>query len=275
MSKIWRKGFIYFGVIVVLFIAIAPFYWIFVSSIQSAVNIRQGEISPLPFNFTMENYVPLFTGYGVRIYEYILNTVVVAGATALLSILVATLGAYGLSRYNFYGRETLSKLLLFIYVFPIILIVFPVNDMLAKFRLSNARLGLILAHTALISPFCTWLLRSFFDSVPKSLEEAATLDSCNKFQSFIRIVFPLAAPRIAAAGIYALITSWGEYPFALIIISSAAKKTATLGIARYVGTDVDWQYVIAGTALVVLPSFVIFLPLAKYFLKGFLEGAIK
>ena len=140
----------------------------------------------------------------------------------------------------------------------------------------DTHLAIILIHTTLAAPFCTWLLRSFFDSVPYELEEAAEIDGCGKFQAFFRICFPISAPGILTAGIYAMISSWGEYLFVLILINSGTKKTVPLALAAYMShVDIQWGRLLAGSALNVLPILIIFLPLTKYFLKGFMEGALK
>jgi len=269
---------LYLAVIVLLFVNLFPFYWVSISSLQPNLEILTGKTRLIPTKITLVNYANLlFETAGVTAFRhYILNSLKVSIAVALLSTLIASMGAYGLSRYQFYGSEVIGKMLLFIYVFPTILIIIPAYSLMAKFRLVDTHLALILIHTTLAAPFCAWLLRSFFDSIPGELEEAAALDGCNRWQSFLHIIAPIAAPGILTAGIYAMVTSWGEYIFVLVMINSGAKKTVPLALAAYMShVDIQWGRLLAGSALNVIPILLIFLPLAKYFLRGFLEGALK
>jgi len=264
--------------IIILLIDLFPFYWVFVSSLQPNIDILTGKTKLFPKKVTLKNYADLLleTAGVTAFRHYILNSLKVSFVVALFSTVISILGAYGLSRYQFYGREFIGRMLLFIYVFPTILIIIPVYEIMSKFHLVDTHLSLILIHTTIAAPFCTWLLRSFFDSVPYELEEAAAIDGCGKFQAFFRITLPLSAPGIFTAGIYAMITSWGEYIFVLIMINSGTKKTVPLALAAYMShVDIQWGRLLAGSALNVIPILMIFLPLTKYFLKGFLEGALK
>lgn len=264
--------------IIILLIDLFPFYWVFVSSLQPNIDILTGKTKLFPKKVTLKNYADLLleTAGVTAFRHYILNSLKVSFGVALFSTVISILGAYGLSRYQFYGREFIGRMLLFIYVFPTILIIIPVYEIMSKLHLVDTHLSLILIHTTIAAPFCTWLLRSFFDSVPYELEEAAAIDGCGKFQAFFRITLPLSAPGIFTAGIYAMITSWGEYIFVLIMINSGTKKTVPLALAAYMShVDIQWGRLLAGSALNVIPILMIFLPLTKYFLKGFLEGALK
>lgn len=264
--------------IVILLIDLFPFYWVFISSLQPNIDILTGKTKLFPKKVTLKNYADLLleTAGVTAFRHYILNSLKVSFVVALFSTVISILGAYGLSRYQFYGREFIGRMLLFIYVFPTILIIIPVYEIMSKLHLVDTHLSLILIHTTIAAPFCTWLLRSFFDSVPYELEEAAAIDGCGKFQAFFRITLPLSAPGIFTAGIYAMITSWGEYIFVLIMINSGTKKTVPLALAAYMShVDIQWGRLLAGSALNVIPILMIFLPLTKYFLKGFLEGALK
>jgi ABC-type glycerol-3-phosphate transport system permease component len=266
------------AVVLILFIDLLPFYWVFISSLQPNIEILTGRTKLLPDRITLRNYADLLleTAGVTAFRHYIFNSLKISLVVAVLSTGIAILGAYGLSHYQFYGREFVGRMLLFIYVFPTILIITPVFGIMAKFKLVDTHLALILIHTTLAAPFCTWLLRSFFDSVPLELEEAATIDGCNKFQAFLRIALPLSAPGILTAGIFAMITSWGEYIFVLIMINSGSKKTVPLALAAYMShVDIQWGRLLAGSALNVLPILLIFLPLTRFFLKGFMEGALK
>jgi multiple sugar transport system permease protein len=277
-SKSIKRILIYAAVCIFLFVCVFPFAWVLTGSFHNLSQIMKGQVHWIPREPTLENYIPLFfSKMGIKNFPiYILNSLIIGCATAVLSSIVAALGGYGLSRYDFYGKDALSRMMLFIYVFPVVLLALPINDTMAWMRLVNSRLGIILIHTALAAPFCTWLLRSFFDSIPKEIEESAAVDGANKIQALMRIVLPLAAPGVLVAAVYSLVSSWGEYMFASILISSDSLKTLPLGIAMYTSEQyIEWGQMLGGTVLTFLPLLLIFMPLSKRFLQGFIEGALK
>lgn len=263
---------------VILILDLFPFYWVLVSSLQPNLEILMGKTKLFPTAITFENYANLLleTSGVTAFRHYILNSLKISLLSAALSTLIALLGAYGLSRYDFYGKESIARILLFVYVFPTILVIIPVYGIMAKLKIIDTHFALVLVNTTMAAPFCTWLLRSFFDSVPYELEESAMIDGCNKFQAFSKIALPISAPGVLTAGIYSLIYSWGEYIFGLILINSGTKKTVPLALAAYMShVDIQWGRLLAGSALNVLPILIIFLPLTRNFLKGFMEGALK
>lgn len=278
IHKYLRRFLLYFAVLVFLFVCLAPFVWVFVASFQPSQQILRGQVSLVPNPFTLKNYIPLFAlDLGIKnFHRYILNSLLVGFGTAFITSIISSLGAYGLSRYEFPGKNILSRMMLFIYVFPVILVSLPVNEIMAEVNLVDSYLGLIIIHTALAAPFCTWLLRSFFDSIPESLEESASVDGAGRLQSLVYIILPLAAPGVVTAGVYALVSSWGEYMFVSILISSDSLKTLPLGIAMYTSEQyIEWGQLLAGTVLTFLPLFLLFMPLSRLFLKGFMQGALK
>ena len=265
-------------VILVLLFFLYPYMWVITASLQSDSTIFNGNVKFIPDEASLENYIPLFTSeYGINFFfKYLLNSIYVGLPTAILSTIIAAMSAYSLSRYPIPGKEIFAKLLLLIYVFPTVLMILPVEGIMAHFKLINTKLSLIIIHTALAVPFCTWLLRSFFEAVPKDIEEAAIVDGCGKFRTFISIILPLTAPGVVTVFIYSLVSSWGEYLFASILIRSNELKTLPLGLAMYT-TDqyIEWGKLLAGTVVIFVPLLIIFIPLSRYFIKGFLEGAIK
>ena len=273
-----RRAGLYAGVSAFLAVALLPFLWVLVSSLHPTADLLRAKIHFIPTNPTLSHYLTLFRAqYGVKVFSrYILNSLKVGSSVAALTIFVASLGAYGLSRYHLKGGETLGRLMLFVYIFPVSLVLLPVYELLAKAKLVDSHLGLILVHMALTTPFCTWLLRSFFAAIPRELEEAAAVDGATRLQIFYRILLPLAAPGLLTSGVYALVISWGEYTFAANLLSSGAKWTVPLGLATYMTEQaIEWGQLLAGTVLTAIPLILIFLPLARYFLRGFLEGAVR
>lgn len=268
----------YLIIAVVLLGVISPFVYIAFSSFKPLKEIMTVKPTFLPHRPTLKNYQTLLLARTpVRNFPlFLYNSFKVSLGTALFTLVLACLGGYGLARYRYPGREVLARMMLFIYVFPTILLLVPVYKMFSHINLLDTHLALIIIYTALAAPFCTWLLNSFFRGIPPELEEAAMVDGAKGFTIFYRIVFPLAAPGILTAGAYAFITAWGEYMFALVLLMSSARRTAPLGLATFTAEQyIEWGPLLAGSWLIILPIVICFLPLAKYFIKGFMAGAVK
>ena len=263
---------VYVGVVLFLGVALFPFVWVFIGSIHPTADLLRARITFPPQNPTLEHYQALFQAqYGVKLFSrYIMNSLKVGTSVAALTMAIAALGAYGLSRFRLRGREGLSRLMLFVYVFPPSLVLVPIYVLLARLRMIDTHTGLILVHTGLAAPFCTWLLRSFFEAIPRELEESAAIEGANWLQILIRILLPLASPGVVTAGVYALVVSWGEYMFSVNLLMSGAKWTVPAGLATYMTEQaIEWGQLLAGTMLL------IFFPFARHFLRGFLEGALR
>ncbi len=265
------------AVLVLVALMIWPFVYIFISSFKPLAEIMS-RARILPSNPTLRNYETLlFARTPLRDFpRIILNSLIVAGATAALTVVISSMASYAIARDRKMSGGMVPKALLFIYVFPTIILVVPIYQMLVSIGLWDSLISLVIVYTALASPFCTWLLVSFFQTVPKQLEESAEIDGAGSFTIFFRVVLPLAVPGIVTVGMYAFITAWGEYLFALVLINSSSLKTAALGLASFTAEQyIEWGPLLAGSILIMVPVFVLFLPIAKIFIKGFMAGALK
>ena len=268
----------YLVIAIVLVGVLSPFVYVAFSSFKPLKEIMTVRPAFLPHQPTLKNYQTLLLARTpIRNFPlFLYNSLKVSSGTAVFTLLLACLGGYSLARYRYPGRDLLARMMLFIYVFPTILLLVPVYKMFSHFNLLDTHFALMIVYTALAAPFCTWLLNSFFRGIPAELEEAAMVDGAKGLTIFARIVFPLAAPGILTAGAYAFITAWGEYMFALILLMTSAQRTAPLGLATFTAEQyIEWGPLLAGSWLVILPIVVCFLPLAKYFIKGFMAGAVK
>jgi ABC-type glycerol-3-phosphate transport system permease component len=229
----------------------------------------------LPKLFTLQNYRNLLTEFtSSKNYPLnLFNSMIVGLGTAASTVIVAVLASYSLSRYRNRVSDAVAQTLVFVYVFPTIVVIVPLFKFLAGFGLADSFSGLVLIETAFSLPFCIWLLRSFFNSVPISFEEAALLDGASYFQAFFKTTLPLAAPGIVTAAIYTFIMSWGEYLFSSIFIVSDLKKTVPLGLATYMADQyIEWGKLLAGGVIVIIPVLLMFYPLSRYFIRGFISG---
>lgn len=251
-----------------------PLLWMFMTTLKPDGEI----ITATPTLYTSK---PHFQHY-VRLFEqtnfltYFKNSIVVAGSATLLSICVATLAGYGITRFRFNGREKIAGMMLFTYMFAPIMIIVPFFILMRQYGLVNSHLGLVLAYTTFSLPFSMWLLRSFFQSIPLELEEAAMTDGASRVQAVIYIIVPLALPGIIAVSIFSFIVAWNDYIFTRVLISSDDLKTLPVGINDLVNaTVIDWGMILAGGVVITIPALIFFIAVQRYLISGWGAGAVK
>ena len=262
------------GLAFFLIFLVFPIYWLFVSSIRPAEALFQVPSQLVPSRVSFDNFVTMLTR--TQIARYFLNSVFVSISVVMLTMFISILGAYSLTKYNYPGRELISRLILLAYIFPGILILFPLHQMVVNFGLHNSLTGLILANLTFTVPFCLWMLRAFFMQLPVSLEEAAMIDGCNKFGAFLRVLLPLTKPGVLAGGVFAFILSWNEYMFALVFITRNDLRTLPLGVAGFLGhLTIEWGLLLASGVTAVLPIVFAFMFFQRYLVQGISAGAVK
>lgn len=255
-------------------VVLFPVAWMVVSSLKPFAELFATPPAVWPRSATLKHYQQLLELTNFPLYFR--NSAIVAVSTTLLSLLVGSLAAYGLTRYRFPGRETFATLILFTYMFPPIVLSIPLFVMATALNLTNSYWGLVIAHTTFALPFAAWLLRAFFLAIPVDIEEAAWIDGVSRLHGLVRIVLPLAYPGIIAAGIFAFVLSWNEYLFGLLFMVSETKKTLPVGVALFVqGATVEYGLMMAGSVLVTLPVAVLMTFVQKYLVQGFGAGAVK
>jgi ABC-type glycerol-3-phosphate transport system permease component len=227
-----------------------------------------------PEQATLANIVRLFEE--TRFLIYFRNSVVVASATVLLTLALATPGAYSLTRFRFRGRETLAATILFTYMFAPIMIIIPFYVMVRYFGIANTHLALVLGYTAFSMPFALWMLRTFFQSIPLDLEEAALTDGADRGRAVLYVVLPMALPGIIATGIFTFILAWNDYIFVRILITSDELKTLPIGIADlYNSSVIEWGMIMASGMLVIVPVVIVFSYIQKFLVAGWGSGGVK
>lgn len=276
LNKFWRILSTYFSVILLILIIVAPFYWIFSSSVKTNQEIISRNITFFPHSFTLKHFTDLFAASNYP--RYLLNSTLVATLTMAFTVILATMAAYSIYRLRFPGRNLISKLLLSAYAFPSILLLIPLYLMLSSVRpkIIDTPWALIIVNVTFAAPFGVWMLQAFFRSVPIELEDAAYLDGASHLQTMFRIVLPLTTPGISSIAIYSFISSWTEYMFASVLISGEASRTIPVGLAGIVGQyQVDWGLLLAGATIATLPVLFLFSLVGRNFVEGLTAGAIK
>lgn len=272
----WLQRTLLLGLAVTLLMVLilAPFYWIFSSSIKSPQEIIARTPTFVPRTFTTEHYDKLLNESAFP--TYMRNSLIVAVGTMAITVVLSTLAAYGLYRLRFPGRTVLFRVILITYAFPGVLLLVPLYQMMSRLGLVDNLVALIIVNVTLASPFAVWMLQAFFRTIPRELEEAAALDGATRLGIIVRIMLPLAAPGVASISIFAFITSWTEYIFASILIISEANRTVPVGLAGIIGQyQVDWGLLLAGATATALPVLVLFGLVGRNFVEGLTAGAVK
>ena len=273
--KIIGNSITYFLLIVICLGFIVPFLWMISTSFKQPDEIFSSTPKWLPREFSFNNYVGIWKD--TFFPTYFKNSMIVSLITMAVAIIIATLSGYGISRFRFKGRLLFSIILIVVQIFPGMLMLIPLFTIMNRFHLIDTYAALVIAYGTFALPFCTWMLKGYFDTIPVSFEEAAMLDGCNRLQILYKIIIPLALPGIVAVAMFAFVLSWQEYLFALTLTRSEEMRTLTLGIAMMQGEHgrVNWGQIMAGSTIACIPGIVIFLWLEKYLIQGFTRGGVK
>lgn len=249
-------------------ILVFPVFWMLLTALKPNPEVLGAPPRLLPSRPTLDNFLALVRAGS---YEtYLGNSVLVAACTAALATGVSAVAAYSLTRFEYRAKGTIGYLILFTYMFPPILLAIPLFLFFGRLRLTDSYTGLVLAHVAYALPFCLWILRDFFATIPRQLEYAARIDGASAPRAVWSVVLPLAWPGIGAALVFAFVLSWSDYLFALVFVSSDELKTLPLVISNLVSVSTtDWGMVVAATTLVTIPPLVAVLFLQRFLLRGF------
>lgn len=263
------------GVSIFLIFILFPFYWMISTSLKDMSAIFKLPPQWIPHNPTLENYKALLSeNYFITYY---LNSIKVAGGTTLVCMVVAMFAGYGFSRYCFKGKNTILMLILSTQMFPVISLLISIYAIYSKYHLLNTHLGLIIATTTASLPFSIWMVKGFFDEIPRALEEAANIDGCSRFGVLFKVIFPLAKPGFLAVAIYSFLLSWDDFLYAITLINKDPLRTLPSGISiRYLGEFAyDWANVMTVSVVATIPILLLFLFFQKYMVAGLTAGGVK
>jgi multiple sugar transport system permease protein len=288
MSYYFKKRIadILISIVMLMFLALTllPVGWMVFSSLKSSTDIAIGRVG-LSRNVEgkvevhWNNYVDMWKN--VNFGLYLKNSLIICGVTMCIAMVFSTLAAYSLSRFRFPGSDLFSNALLATQMIPAIMYLIPIYIMFVKFTMMSGipvkgtYWGIILIYSAFFIPFSIWILRGFFATIPKELEESARIDGCSAFQVFWFIALPLAIPGIIATGIYIFLTAWDELMFAWVL-TNADTMTIPVGIRLFVGNYQNrFDLMMAAATVATLPVVVIFFLLQRHIVHGLTAGAVK
>ncbi len=236
--------------------------------------------NPLPDGISLSNFRDLVTATDLAgrwlFGHWLFNSVVVAAATTALGVTLATTAAYAFSRFVFPGRRLGMTLFLVTQMFPGVVMAIPLYLLLDAMGLLDSMVGLTLVYSTTAVPFCVWMMKGYFDTIPKDLEEAAVMDGAGRWTLFIRIVLPLARPALVVTALFSFMTAWNEFILAATFLSDETAFTLPVALQRYVGDySTEWGRFAAGAIVVSVPVMALFFALQRHLVGGLTAGGVK
>ena len=269
-----RRVLLYAGAVVLVMAAAFPLFWMLSTSLKPSGEIFATPPRMIPAHPTLENFGRLFRE--TSFLTYFRNSATVALMAVLLTLSVSALGAYGLTRFSFSGRDKVAGLILTTYMFAPVMIIIPFYILVKQLGIVNTHLALVLSYTTFCLPFCLWLLRAFFASIPLELEEAALVDGAGRGRAVWHVVLPLALPGLIATAIFTFILAYNDFLFAMVLITSEELKTLPVGVNDlFNATIVDWGMIMAAGVMITAPAVVFFAAVQRYLVQGWGAGGVK
>lgn len=254
--------------------ALYPIVQIITIALRPADQLLSTSLNPIPKGATLANFGTLLTQ--TPFLRWVANSALIALAVTITGVVLASTAGYALSRFRFLGRSSVLNGLLVTQMFPATMLLLPLYLILIKLSLINSYLGVVIIYAATALPFCIWQLKGYYDTIPLSLEEAASIDGASRWQSFYMIVLPLAQPAMVITALFSFMTAWNEYVVAALILQDVEIFTLPLGLKMFqANMSTQWGLYAAGALLVSIPVVLLFLLLSRYLVSGLSSGAVK
>lgn len=262
------------GCALVILVCLFPFWWMVLSSVKTLRELYT--VPPIwwPSAPTWDNYRTVL--FESNIPRYFLNSVIISVGSTALALLLAIFASYGFARFDFRGKPMLQAFVLIGQLLPTAAIIVPLFITLRVLGLVNTFWGMILVYMIITLPLSVWMLTSYFKAIPAELDEAAIIDGASRLGVLFRITLPLSKPGIVAVCVYAFVTTWNEFIFALCFATDSSVKTLPIGLAEFsTEFNTDWGAVMAASVLMTLPVALLFLTMQRLFVGGLTAGATK
>ena len=262
------------AILVYVVFALFPLYWLLKVSVTPNKLLYSEGIKMWPSRTSFEHFD--FVLKHSEFPTFFKNSLIVSGSTAIIVTVLASLAGYAMSRFTFRGKYWIVTLMLLTQMFPLVMLVAPIFKMLSPLGLTNSLTGLVIVYTAFNVPFATFLMQSFFDGIPKDLEEAAMIDGATQFVAFRHNILPQTLPGIAATRGYLYTAAWSEILFSLMLISGNDSATFPVGLLSFVSKfSVDFGQMMAAGVMALIPACLFFLLIQRYLVQGLTAGAVK
>ena len=275
----WKIALTHLFLITVTALTLYPVLWVFKMALTPGQALDMS-LNPFPTEVSLQNFDVLLGATDLEghwLFGYwIMNSAIIALLTTVLGITLATTAAYAFSRFSFPGRDGGMKALLITQMFPGVVMAIPLYLLIDGLGLVDSIAGLVLVYSTSTIPFCIWMLKGYFDTIPKDLEEAAVIDGAGRFTIFVKLILPLSRPAIVVTALFSFMTAWNEYILAATFLQSETSYTLPVVLQRYVGSfNTQWGLFAAGSILVSVPVVLLFLLLQKHLVGGLTAGGVK
>jgi len=254
--------------------ALFPIVQVFTISLRPGDKLLSTSLEIIPDGATFNSYIAIFRDHPFA--KWMLNSLLVSLTVTLVSVALASTAGYAFSRYKFWGRDSGMIILIATQMFPVTMLLLPLFIMLIQLGIYDSYSGLIVAYSATALPFCIWQMKGFYDTIPRSLEEAARIDGCTEVQTFWKVIFPLAQPALVITALFSFMSAWSEYLVAAVLIQDPALFTLPMGLKAFQSDlEVAWGLYSAGAIVVSIPVVILFVALSRYLVSGLTLGSVK
>jgi multiple sugar transport system permease protein len=271
----WGNAPYYAAQLVLVVVFAFPLLWVLSLSLKTAAETLESPPSLLPTSWAWSNYGDVLDT--TPLGRYLLNSIVLVGLSVVGTVLLAVPAAYALSRFAFPGRRPYTRALLAAQLISPLIIGVPVYRLFVALHIINNYLGLVLVYIAIVAPFITWFLKTFFDTIPRELDESAAIDGCTPLNGLLKVVLPTARPGIASAAILAAVTSWSQFAIPFILLDDRDLYPVSVGVVNLQATagEITTQYLAAGSVMAIAPVLVLFVVLQRHIVGALTAGAVK
>lgn len=262
--------------VIVCVILLFPLYWMAVTSLKYEADIFKSPPSLFPTRIFLESYVDQLRSGDKNMFVSFYNSLVISLGVLVLSTCLAIPAAYGLARFRFRGKKLFILSFLITQMLPAVFILTPLFIIFNGFKLQNTHLAPIIADSTIAIPFAVLILRTYFLSIPKELDDSAKIDGCNHLTAFLRIMVPVAYPGVIVAAVFSFMFAWGDLVYGLTFINKQAMRPVTAGIFNHMGQyGTSWNRLMAFGVVSIMPIVLIFIFMQKYIISGLTSGAVK
>ncbi len=266
--------FIYLFLILFTIAALYPVINVFSISLRPGDKLLSTSLEIIPDNATLKSYIELFAEREFLLWVW--NSTFISFIVTLTGVVLASTAGYALSRFNFIGKQISMMSIITTQMFPATMLLLPMYIMLIELGLSNSYFGIIIVYTSTALPFCVWQMKGYYDTIPFSLEEAARIDGCTRFQAFYKIILPLAAPALVITALFSFMTAWSEYIVAAQILQDTKLYTLPIGLKSFQSNlTTEWGLYAAASLIVSIPVVILFIILSKWLVSGLTLGSVK
>ena len=277
-KRLTRKKNILFSVasVVILCVLLFPLYWALITSLKTEQEIFQNPPTFYPHILNSKSYAAQVETGDFNMFRSFANSFLISIGATVIAVLLAVPASYGIAKYHFKGRKVMLLSFLVTQMLPVSVLLTPMFIMFKNMHVYNTWIAAVLADATIGIPFSVLILKNYFSSIPKDLEEAAYLDGCNKFTAFIRILIPIAKPGVMVCAIFSFLYAWGDLAYGMTFILDQEKRPITAGIFNFMGQyGTKWSYLTAFAVVTIIPVALIFIFMQKYIVSGMTSGAVK